>query len=265
MQLLNDVRQKATEFATANAAVLLTAGGVVGTVATGIVSWRGGYKTANKIGEENRDFFEEAQRNGESDSWTPMSTKDQAIRAIPYALPPLVIGGATIASIIMGHKVSAQKAAALAAAYGLAERNLSEYKEKVTEKLTGPKKQAIEDEIAQDRVNNTPGASQVIVLDGDVLCFDQSTGRYFRGSMEKINRALNSLNAEIQNHGHASAQYFYDELDLEETTWTKDVGWGNTGQLVELVITTTKSHDEKPCLAIDFNRLPIPDYIQDYG
>lgn len=267
MQFLNEAKQKALEFAEANAAVLLTAGGVVGTVGTGVLAWRGGYKACEVISvleyEHTVSLGSAELNNGPEEA--PPSTWDKAKGLAPHAIPPILIGGATITSIIMGHKVSAQKAAALVAAYGLAERNFSEYKEKVAEKLTGPKKQQIDDELAQERVKNTPGSSQIIVMDGEVLCFDQPTGRYFRGSMEQIKRAVNALNAEIQQHGFADAQFFYDELELDKTTWTKAVGWGNTGDLVELEITTTQTPDGKPCLAIDFSRLPYPDYMQDYG
>ena len=86
----------------------------------------------------------------------------------------------------MSNRVSAQKAAALAAAYGLAERNLSEYKEKVAEKLTGPKKAAIDEEMAQDRVNKSDGYQNIVMIEGEVLCFDEPTGRYFNSTMENI-------------------------------------------------------------------------------
>jgi predicted ribosome-associated RNA-binding protein Tma20 len=96
----------------------------------------------------------------------------------------------------------------LAAAYGLSQKQLEEYKDKVAEKLGIKKQQDIQDSLAQDRVNNTPGSTQILVVEGEVLCFDQPTGRYFRSTMEGINRAVNATNAEITRHGYADANFF---------------------------------------------------------
>jgi hypothetical protein len=160
----------------------------------------------------------------------------------------------------MANRMSAQKAAALAAAYGLAERNLSEYKDKVSEKLTGPKKQQIDDEIAQERVNRAPGHDTIVIADGEILCFDEPTGRYFRSTMDKIKNAVNTTNAEILHHDFANATFFYEELDLPGTTWTDEVGW-NSDQLLDLKFSTVLTPDDKPCIAIDFKVLPKPDYV----
>jgi hypothetical protein len=148
----------------------------------------------------------------------------------------------------------------LAAAYGLAERNLSEYKEKVAEKLTGPKKQQVDDELAQDRVNRTPGHDVIVIGDGEILCFDEPTGRYFRSTMDKIKSAVNAVNAEIIHHDHVNATFFYEELDMPGTTWTDEVGWNND-QLLDLKYSTVLTPDDKPCISIDFKVLPRADYI----
>ena len=268
MQFLNDVTQKAAKFAEANAAALLTAGGVVGTVATAVLTGRAGFKYAETLAtEKGQRAAEENNKLGTTDPKLLISPEDvkldnweKARIAVPYFLPPVVIGSATIASIIMSNRVSAQKAAALAAAYGLAERNLSEYKEKVAEKLTGPKQQAVDDELAQDRVNKTDGYQNIVMIEGEVLCFDEPTARYFRSTMENIKAAVNATNAEIINHDFATANFFYEEIDLPGTTWTDEVGW-NRDQLLDLKYSTVLSPDGRPCIAIDFKVAPKADYI----
>ena len=199
MQFLNDVTQKAAKFAEANAAALLTAGGVVGTVATAVLAGRGGYKYAEILAKEKgRRAAEENNTLGVTDPKLLISPEDvtldnweKAKLAVPYFLPPVVVGGATIASIIMSNRVSAQKAAALAAAYGLAERNLSEYKEKVSEKLTGPKKKAIDEEISQDRVNRSEGYQNIVIVEGEVLCFDEPTADISEVRWRRSSQAVN--------------------------------------------------------------------------
>jgi len=263
VQFLIDAKQKAAEFAEANAAALLTAGGVVGTVATAVLTGRAAVKANDILREANAKKKEDFARDEQSLVDVPkdmLSKTDKLILVGPQFVPPVIVGSATIASIVMANRVSAQKAAALAAAYGLAERNLSEYKEKVAEKLTGPKKTAIDDELAQDRINRTQGYDQIVVMDGEVLCFDEPTGRYFRSTMENIKSAVNATNGEIINHDHVRATFFYEEIGLPATTWTDEVGW-NRDHLLDLKFSTCISPDNRPCIAIDFSVLPKLDYV----
>jgi len=264
VQFLSGIKETVSQFAEDNAAALLTAGGVVGTVATAVLAGRGGYKYAEIVRATQYKMMTEETGDTVIDVDQPRPQLDnwaKARIAIPYFLPPVLVGGTTIAAIIMSNRVSAQKAAALAAAYGLAERNLSEYKEKVAEKLTGPKKIAIDDELAQDRVNKSDGFQNLVIIEGEILCYDEATNRYFRGTMEGIKRAQNATNAEIHNHDYADATFFYNELGLEKTVWSEEVGW-NRDHLLELKITTAEAPDGRPCLAIDFAAFPRQDFIR---
>jgi hypothetical protein len=248
VQFIREAQQKATEFATANAAVLLTAGGVVGTVATGILAARGGLKYAQILHEAELEEVE-------------IEKYDKLKSAAINFTPAVIVGGGTIASIIMAHRVSAAKAAALAAAYGLAERNLSEYREKVAEKLTGPKNAAIGEEISQDRVNRAGDPPNMVIIGDDVLCFDEATDRYFHSSMEKIRGAVNKINEQIHNEDYADASDFYHLLGMKGTEWSKQVGW-NRDNMLELKYDTVNSPDGRPCLSIEFAHFPRPDFIE---
>jgi Family of unknown function (DUF6353) len=251
VQLFNDVREKVTAIAADNATTLLTAGGVVGVVATAVLTGRASIK-AYQVLEDAKPVDEEPIE--------PLTKAQKIILVGPQFIPPVLTGSVTIAAIIMANRMNAQKAAALVAAYGVTQKHFEEYKTKVAEKLTGPKQNQVNDELAQERVNRTPGHESVIVVEGEVLCFDQPTGRYFRSTMENINRAVNSTNAEIIHHDYASASYFYEELDMPATTWTDEVGW-NTDQLLDLTISTVLDPHGRPCIAIDFKALPKVDYV----
>lgn len=252
--MISDLQDRAKEFVSDNATTLLTAAGVVGTVATAVLAGRAGYKYAEILQHEKETNG--CPNPGDDD----FSKLEKLQMAAPHFIPPVITGTTTIVAIIFSHKMSAQRAAALAAAYGLSQKQFEEYKAKVAEKLTGPKNQAIKDELAQDRVDKTPGYEKIVIIDGnDVLCFDSATGRYFRSSMEKINRAANAVNLEIHSHGSARASMFYDELELPPTTWANDVGW-NIENMLELDISTAQAPDGRPCLVIDFKSLPIEDH-----
>jgi hypothetical protein len=261
MSVITDVQRKVQEFASENASTLLTGGAVVGTVATAVFAGRAGYKYAVIVSDESVDRDPE---DPEKVVFKPLSRLEKAVLTWPQFVPPVITGGATITAIIFANRMSAQKAAALAAAYGLSQKQFEEYKAKVAEKLTGPKQEQIQDELAQERANRTPGAGQIVIIEGDdVLCFDQPTGRYFKSTMEKINRAVNRTNEEIINGEYASANFFYEELGLPPTTWAEEVGF-NMDNLVALKITTILSPEDErtPCLAIDFKRMPDANYIR---
>lgn len=250
-----DIKQKVVGLLEENATTLLTAGGVVGTVATAILTGRATFKASEIIRQEELEHIVEADGHTMG-----LSNWERTKLVWPLYIPPVLTGSATVASIVLANRMSAQKAAALAAAYGLAERNLSEYKEKVAEKLTGPKQQQIEDELAQEQANRTPGGENLVIIEGgDVMCLDRPTGRYFKSTMEKINQAVNATNAEILRHNGANASYFYDELELEGTTWSDRVGWG-IGEQISLTISTVIGPGNKPCIAFDFSPLPSFDY-----
>jgi hypothetical protein len=253
VQLFNDVKEKVATLASENASTLLTAGGVVGTIATAVLTGRASIKAYEVLRTK-------AEQLEEDDDPVDLTTAQKVLITAPYFIPPVITGSATIASIIMANRISAQKAAALIAAYGLSQKQFEEYKEKVSEKLTGPKQNQVVDELAQERVNRTPGHETIVVVEGEVLCFDQPTGRYFRSTMEQINQAVNSTNAEILHHDHATASYFYEELGMPATSWTDEVGW-NTDQLLELSISTVLDPSNRPCIAIDFKTLPRADYV----
>lgn len=259
--LLTSVHHKAGQFMTENASTILTAGGVVGTVTTAILTGKASYKAAEIITEQELEILSEAP-----EAEVHLSKTDKVKLVWPLFIPPVLIGTATVGSIVAANMVSAKRAAALAAAYGISENKLKEYREKVLEKVGPNKERAVRDEIAQDRVNDNPPSKEVIILaGGDVLCLDLMTGRYFRSTVENLKKAENTVNQELFNHQYASLSYYYDEVGLPPTSFSDDVGWNmaQTGVL-ELQFSTVMSPDEQPCIAVDFTNPPKTDYTQLY-
>lgn len=255
MQFINDVKQKALVLLEENSTTLLTAGGVVGAIGSTVLAGRAGYIAGQRANHDHKDEVEDVKYATSDD----MSTLEKTIKVAPLFAPPGVICAATVTSIIMAHRMSSAKVAAIAAAYGLLDNQFGEYKDKVTEKLTGPKATAIDDELAQDRVNKTDGHQNVIIIEGEVLCFESYTGRYFNSTMEKIRRAANSTLQEIHNHGFATASYFYEEIDLPDTSWSEHLGW-NLDTLFDLKYSSVISKDGRPCITVNFVNPPIEDY-----
>jgi Family of unknown function (DUF6353) len=272
--VLRDLQAAATRYIQDNASAILTAGGVVGTVTTAVLAGRATAKASDLLYEEIAERVEKIQEaNSQSDGDTidlpvpELTKKEQFAIAAPAFIPPILVGAATIASIVGANYVSARRAAALAAAYGISQNRLEEYKAKVAEKLTGPKRQQIEDEIAADRVKaNPPSKEVIIVAGGDVLCYDAFTGRYFHSTVEKVQQATGKINAELAQSQYASLSEFYDEIGLPRTTLSDTFGWSSmkTDLPFEVNLSTTMTDENRPCIVIDFSPVPVPDYAQSY-
>jgi uncharacterized protein DUF6353 len=254
-----------------NASTILTAGGVIGTCITAALAAKAGSRAALKIDMETRERTAMAVYHAPDDEkhLVPeiiLSKKEKLAIAWPLFVPPLLLGAATIASIVWANQISAKRAAAMAALYGVSQDRIQEYRSKLEEKLSGPKFAEAEQEIKQGQIEKTPPREVIIIGNGDVLCFDEYTGRYFRSSHDAIIRAQNKVNDDLFQVQYASLSSFYDYIGLMPTSFSNEVGWNlaTTGSM-EVRITAVKSpQTNEPCLSVDFVVPPRPEYRQNY-
>jgi Family of unknown function (DUF6353) len=241
-----------------NSPTILTAVGVGGTVVTAVLTGRASFKAAEIIEQKKRELEAELKF---PEVAVEISKTDKTKMVWREFLPPVATGLVTITSIIAANKISSTKIAALTVAAGVSERALTEYKEKALEKLGVRQEQKIRDEVAQDRVTKYPAKGEVLLIgDGQVLCYDMLTGRYFKSSMEDIKRAENKVNFELIHFMSCSLSHFYDEIGLQPTSYSDMVGWNTGNSPVEVKFSTVFSEDNRPCIAIDFTKPPIADY-----
>jgi hypothetical protein len=241
-----------------NSTTILTGVGIVGTVSTAVLAGRASFKAAAIIRDEEDERI--AALTFPVVSPEPISKTEKAKMVWPYYIPPIAVGAATITSIVMAHRISSKRIAALAVASTISERALQEYKAKVVEKLGERQETAVREEIAQDSITKNPPSGQVIITgSGDVLCYDSLTGRYFNSTIEQIKAAENKVNYEIIHFDSCSLSTFYDEIGLRPTDYSDMVGW-NVGNRMEVKFTTTMSEDNRPCLVIEFLKMPSMDY-----
>lgn len=241
-----------------NSTLLLTAGGVVGTVATAYLTGKASFKAADLVAEQKNIIKTHAEEVlGE----VSLSKTETAKLVWHLYLPAAGVGVLTITSIVMAHRISAKQIAALTVAAGVTERSFKEYKEKVLEQLGARQDEKIRDEVAQDRVSaNPPKSGEVIIAgSGQVLCYDMLTGRYFNSTIEDLKKAENKVNYELIHYMSCSLSFFFDEIGLPPTIYSDSVGW-NMNNHMELQFSATMTEDQKPCIAVNFSKLPIPDF-----
>lgn len=258
-----DILKRGEVFVGENSTTILTGIGVAGTVTTAVLTGRASIKATRLISAEE-DRIERAYL-GNGEGAPKMSTKEKVRYVWPLYIPPIGVGGMTIGSIIMANRLSSKKAAALAAAYGLSERAFQEYRDKIVEKLGENKATQIRDEVAQDRVNRNPVNTREVILagTGEVLFFDNLTGRYFQSTVENVKAAQNKVNEEVFHHMYASLTTFYEHVGLPGTAFSDDVGF-NTDYICEVQFSATISSDNRPCIAIGFAVGPTENYKRLY-
>lgn len=245
-----------------NKTTILTGIGVAGTVTATVLSGRAGYK-ANQIMQEA--WFKRVDE-AESDEYPdPFTTKEMIWMTAPQFVPAAGTCLLACTATIFSNRLSAKEVAAMTAMYTMSDKTFQEYKEKVQEKLGQNKEQAVRDEIAQERINNNPPTDSTVIItgNGDVLCYDVLSDRYFRSTVENIKRAENEINSLILNEDEVSLGRFYEELDLKVTPFADTVGW-NLENRCEVEITTVLSPDQQPCIQVDFKRWPKSDYARIY-
>lgn len=177
-------------------------------------------------------------------------------------LPAAVMGGVSTACVLAAFTRNSKKTAALATAYSISEAALREYRGKVIETIGEKKEHEIRDAIAKDRVDSNPASTQgIIVTDkGNTLCYDAMSGRYFRSDIDKIRKIENEMNRHILANGYISLNDFYYELGLPNIKIGDQLGWNYERGLIDLSFSAQLSEDEVPCLVMDFNNAPSPEF-----
>jgi hypothetical protein len=246
----SDLAKRLAKLTADNSPAIFTALGVAGALTTAYLTGKATIKAMKIVQHEER--IRELPDG-------PITNQQVVSLVWKQYIPPAGSAVVTIACIILANRIGSRRAAALAAAYAISERGFAEYKAKVIEKLGEKKEQGVRDEIAQDRVNKNPFNDVFIVGEGQVLCYDSYTGRYFLSDMETIRRAVNDINHQINADFYASLSDFYALIGLPRTSMSDNMGW-NADQLLEVTYSAVLSEAGKPCVAIDFRVEPVRGY-----
>lgn len=229
------------------APTILTTVGVAGTLTTAVMTAQAAASATRMIDRQETVFQEQ------------LEFKDKFLLTWKCYIPPVVVGGLTVVAIVGANRIGVRRAAGIAAAYSLAERAHTEYKDEVRKTLGEEKEQKVRDRVAQERVSRSPGSTEVIISGTDVLCYEAYTGRYFKSSVETLKKAQNDLNYKVLNEGSASLAEFYDLIGLPQTDYSDLVGW-QYDRILDLEFSTVLSEDQRPCLSFSFHHEPTRGY-----
>jgi len=255
---LSRLAKQAEKFIVDNSPLILTAIGVTGTITTALFAGRASFKAAEILAKEKQ----EARAVGKSATWD-LDLRSKVDLTWKLYIPAVGTGVMTVACIVGANRIGTRRAAAMAAAYSLSEKAFSEYKEKVVEKIGDHKEQRLRDDLAQDRVDKNPVSKKEVIItgNGDVLCYDSITGRYFQSNVETLRKAQNDINHVILNDYYASLSDFYSLIGLASTPYSNEIGW-NSNKLLELKFSTVLAEDGRPCVSMDYEVFPIREYFR---
>jgi hypothetical protein len=231
-----------------NSPTILTTIGVTGTVVTAYLTGRATFRASELIAIEETLVPSDAE----------LTDKDKIGLVWREYIPAFAVGTLTIACIIGANRIGTRRAAALAAAYSLTEKAFDEYKDKVRDQIGAQREQRVRDEIAQDRVSANPVSSNQVIItgNGDVLCYDAITGRYFNSNVEAIRKAQNDINRDILHNLYATLSEFYGYIGLPSTSYSTEVGW-NVDDYLDIDFSAVLSEDGRPCISISYQVSPI--------
>jgi len=243
-----------------NSPIILTAIGVSGTLVTAFLTGKASIKAFDILNEE----FSHLEKILSDEEFEKIYTlRYQFNHVWKLYIPAAGMAAITISAIIGANRVGTRRAAALASVYSLSEKAFAEYKDKVVEKMGANKELALRDELAQDRVSRNPASEREVIItgNGEVLCYEAFTGRYFNSSMETLKKAQNDTNYQVLNSMYASLSDFYSKISLPTTSYSDEVGW-NSDKMLELHFSTTLSEDGRPCISVGFLVAPVRDFYR---
>ena len=188
-----------------------------------------------------------------------LSFADKVKVSWKYYIPTFTTLAFSVGCILGANSVNAKRNAAIFAAYKLSETALEEYRSKVVDTIGEAKENTIRQSIAQDSVSREPVEDNEVYItnNGNTLCKDPFSGRYFKSDAEAIKRAINELNSDMLRENYVSLNDFYYLLGLENTDIGDDIGWSlGTVKLIEIIFRSTISPNDEPCLVLDYVTRP---------
>lgn len=208
-------------------------------------------------------LMEEKKQELDVQTLTPVETVKATWKCY---VPAAITGAASIACLVGSHSVNARRNAALATAYKLSESAFTEYKNKVVETIGEKKERTVRDRISEEQIKNNPIAKTDVIVTGkgNTLCFDPLSSRYFYSDLEKINRAANKLNYDINTNPFdtgVTVNDFYMEIGLPGTMTGDGLGWNLHTGLIKIypsaqMVEEGEEHEGEPCLVLNFENPP---------
>lgn len=245
---LNHIFKSIITIVNKNAPTILTAIGAAGVVGTAA--------TAIELSPKAKDILDD---NPDADGLEKVQLTWK------YYLPIVAMSSASICCMAFANHISLRRYSALGAAYLLKETDFNNYKEEA-EKLLGKKKtKELQEAQAKKAIESNPIEDESLIWNtgnGNTLCYDYYSGRYFRSSIEAIKKAQNYINERILKEDKIFLNDVYDELSLPHIGLGDHVSFNmREDGMIEFAIESTIAENDQPCVVLDFKPHPSYNYV----
>lgn len=255
---------KAEDYTRKKSPTILAGLAIAGVISTAYAAFKAGCR-ADEILKIYREDMRDC-RPGDKEAKKAV-VKETARRLVPVMAPVVISGGMTVACIAGSHSASSRRIAALSAAYSLSESTVKNLNSKMEEMLGEKKARAIKDSIMKDKLKANAeedrkvlsGDQFILAGNGQVLCKDLYSGRFFYSNAEKIKQAIAKCSYDLISEMYISLNDLYEAIDspqLPRIPMGEDLGWNVddtcNGQL-PITLTALLTEDGKPCLCMDYD------------
>jgi len=175
--------------------------------------------------------------------------KEEAKATWKCYIPTIVSGAITIGSIVLARRITVKQIASLTAAAGYLGKKASEHKKEIYEMLTPEKRREKMREVVEDEWS--PGITVEETGNGDLLCYEAYSGRWFRSSEEAVNEAIERFKARFLDGEYLCFNDLYSELEIEKTHFGHQYGYAPNPDFYDNMI--------------DFDVALIEDFKDKYG
>ena len=205
---MNNLLSKSQLYLKRNAPTILTCVGGAGVVATAV--------TAVKATPKAMLLLQQAEEvKGGS-----LTNLEKFRIAGPVYIPSVLIGVSTLACVFGANALNKRQQAALMSAYAMIDNSYKEYKKKVKELYGDEAASEVTAKVAEDKYNE-----ENVKGEGKDLFYDEFSGRFFRSTIEEVQRAEYEVNRDLVMRDWVTINDFYDYLNLPKVDSGDNIGW----------------------------------------
>ena len=253
----NGIINKIVGFAKDHSPELLISAGVMGMISSTVLAVKATPKALDLMEEKKADL-----------GTTYLTKKEMVETTWKQYAPAVGIGAVSTACIVMGTTKNLKRNTALATVYAISESTLKEYQKKTVEIAGEEKAKLIDQEVAKSRAKMRPelvvvqNDSEYVLStgDGDTLIYDSLSGRYFRSSMNAIDRAVNSVNKTLMNDYIMTVNDFYNEINIPTVGAGSLIGWKSDKEMLAIRYDSDVDKNGNPYLVLSYTNRPQPLY-----
>jgi len=263
--MFNILIEKALNFTKEHSPEILIGAGVVGMATSSVLAVRATPRALELMEDKKAEL-----------GVTYLTRKEVAQTTWKQYIPAIGLGVVSASCIILGTSQNMRRNTALATVYALSESTLREYEVKTKELVGEEKAKEIDTEVNKSVALKRQVQTNTIIENrdsgyvahtgnGDTLIYDSLSGRFFRSSVNAVERAVNSVNHSLNNEYIMTMNDLYNEMDVPTVGVGSLLGWKSDKESIEITFDSDVDKLGNPFLILSYINKPVPLYNGNYN